>query len=257
MTMQATDTRREQAAHRALARSTLYRLLSQSLSYPSEEAVAALRDVDLPEAEGEASYLPPQLRQPLAELAEVVRGSDAARLQAEHRRVFSHVITADCPPCEVLYTARHVFQETQDLSDIRAFFRAFGLELAEKERPDHISVELEFMHLLTYKEAYALLHHGAEKARLCRGVERKFVQDHLGCWAGRFAELLAKKGEGGFFGSVAALMEGFVAADVAFLRARPEVVTLPMDFQALVPEEDGCPAAESCPLVEVGSQDAR
>jgi DMSO reductase family type II enzyme chaperone len=230
----------------------LYQLLSQSLVYPSEEAVAMLKQTDLPQAQQMAGELRPPVALQLLALAEQLQCTDAAALQAEHRRIFSHILSLDCPPCESVYTTRDVFQQTQELSDIAGFFRAFGLELADRERPDHISVELEFMHFLTYKEAYAVIHHGPSKARLCREVQRKFMQDHLGRWAFQFAKRLREKAGEGYFGCVASLVEALLSAEIAFLRARPEAVVAGPDWRGLNPDDDSCPAAGECPMAEVG-----
>src|SRR3990172_4091649 len=245
--METTRTRDEQrarAAHRALARSVLYQLLSQALSYPEPETLATLKDDDLPQALEVLEQLPHEVSRCLRALGEQLEDTDAAELQLEHRRIFTHVLTMDCPPCETFYTARHLFQETQELSDIGGFFRAFGLELAERERPDHISVELEFMHVLTYKEAYALLHHGPAKARLCRRAQRKFMQDHLGRWAPLFAERLQEKAGAGYFGAVAALLDAVISAEVRLLRARPEAVFASPQWRTTDPEDDGCPPVD-------------
>ncbi len=246
MVTQTRDTRKERAAGRALSRSALYQLMSQALVYPSEEAVAALQEVDLPQAQRAAAPLPARAAPLLAAFGEQLQSADANQLQAEHRRIFTHILSLDCPPCETFYTARHVFQETQELSDIGGFFRAFGLEIADKRRLDHISVELEFMHFLAYKEAYALTHHGPAKARFCRDVQRKFVQDHLGRWATRFAQRLGQKANGGYYGCLASLMEAFLTAEVEFLRAHPEPVSVSADWRKQGPEDFSCPVAEGC-----------
>ena len=244
MVIQRREKRAERAAGRALARSALYRLLSQALVYPSGDAIAALREVDLPQAQLAAAHLPPNVNSLLTALDEHLQATEAIQMQAEHRRVFTHILSLDCPPCETFYTARHIFQETQDLSDIGGFFRAFGLEMGDKERLDHISVELEFMHFLTYKEAYARTRHGPARARLCREVQRKFVEDHLGRWALKFADRLRQKAGGGYFGCVASLTEAFMAAEVEFLRARPESVLAGQEWRNATPEEISCPMAE-------------
>ncbi len=249
---QPKDTRKERVALRTLARSALYRLLSQALVYPSQEAAGALQDVDLPQAQLAASHLPPKVVPLLAALGEHLQATDALQLQAEHRRVFTHILSLDCPPCETFYTAHHIFQETQEMSDIGGFFRAFGLEMGDKERLDHISVELEFMHFLTYKEAYALTNHGPARARLCREVQRKFVEDHLGRWALKFADRLSQKANGGYFGCVASLTQAFLAAEVGFLRARPETVLVSPESRNAAPEELSCPAAEG--FLNVGAE---
>lgn len=244
MVTQTRETRAERAAGRALSRSALYRLMSQALVYPSQEAVSALQEVDLPQAQRAAARLPARVAPLLAAFGEQLRSADATQLQTEHRRIFTHILSLDCPPCETFYTASHIFQETQDLSDIGGFFRAFGLEIADKERLDHISVELEFMHFLTYKEAYALTHHGPAKARLCREVQRKFVQDHLGRWATRFAQRLGQKANGGYYGCVASLTEALLANEMSFLRARPESASTGQQWRNAAPEEFSCPMAE-------------
>jgi DMSO reductase family type II enzyme chaperone len=243
MATKTLDRRAEKAARRALARSDVYRLLSEALAYPTADSMAARRDHDLLHAQ-QASSLPERVAALLAALAEHTRDADTSHLQSQHRRIFSHVVSTDCPPCETLYTARHVFQETADLSDIAGFYRAFGLQLAEKERPDHITVELEFMHFLTYKEAYAFSHHGPAKARLCREAERKFVRDHLGRWGTRFAQRLAQKAGGGYYGCVASLLETYLPTELDFLRVEPEVTPVERKWSKPGPDDFNCPFAE-------------
>jgi len=257
MVTQTRDKRKEQVGGRALERSAMYQLLSQATAYPSLDTVETLKTVDLPQAAQAAAGLPSELQAMIADLSACLEATDAAALQAEHRRGFSHVLSPDCPPCETPYTTRDVYQETQELSDIRGFFRAFGLDLADKERPDHISVELEFMQFLTYKEAYALRNHGPAKARLCRDVQRKFMKDHLGRWAHRFAGRLAGKAGGGYFARVASLTAAFVAADLAFLRTQPEDALVNPEARMTDQQDNTCPAAEACSLEELGGRDAR
>jgi len=249
MVAKTAEERTAAAAGRALARSALYQLLSQSLAYPSGDAVQTLREADLPQAQEAADRLPAKLASRLARLADEVRCRDAAQLQAEHRHIFSHVMSQDAPPCETLYTASHLFQETNELSDIAGFYRAFGLEPAEQERLDHISVELEFMQFLAYKEAYALLHHGEAKARLCRRAQRAFMRDHLGRWGLLFAQRLREKAGEGYFASVAALAEEFLLTERRLLRTQPEPAAVGPGQWETGPEDSGCPAAEACPLV--------
>lgn len=252
MTLEMIGTRREQAAARHFARSAAYRLLSQATMYPSDDVITMLRGEDLLQAEAAAEILEETFSTPLAAFAKELQNSSPDDLQREHGRIFSHLLSLDCPPSETVYTAREIFEETAELSDIAGFFRAFGLELAERERPDHITVELEFMHLLTSKEAYAHLYHGAEKARLCRVVQRKFVEAHLGRWGRQFAHQLAARAAGGLFAATATLIDAFLADEVTYLRAQPEVLRANTDWRTKVSEES-CSTAE-CPLVQSGEE---
>ncbi|MEK7326009.1 MAG: molecular chaperone TorD family protein, partial [Chloroflexota bacterium] len=93
----------------------------------------------------------------------------------------------------------HEYRQSQEMADIAGFYRAFGFNIGGKvrERPDHISAELEFMHVLALKEAYAAERDVLEHVEICIDAQRKFLQEHLGKWVGLLAESLARSaGEG-------------------------------------------------------------
>ncbi len=145
-------------------------------------------------------------------------------LRDEHRRVFSNVIALDCPPYETLFGNDHVFGQSYVMGDIAGFYSAFGLQLSPDihERLDHLSVELEFMHYLAYKESYAILHDGAEKLKTVMEAEKKFVKEHIGRWVPLFADMLKRKAEYGFYKVLADFTADWVAFDVAFLGVTPQ-----------------------------------
>ena len=209
----------EQAISVALARSRVYRFLSTAFLYPEGDFLPPLRQgLD----EGGAGFHPARfgsstgghkaLREALESLGSSLTGLTLQDLQAEHRRIFGHVISQECPPYEAQYGCSHVFQQAQILGDIAGFYRAFGLEVSDqaKDRLDHIAVELEFMYFLAYKEAYALAHHGEEAASSCREAQRKFFHEHLGRWAPLFFQLLGKKAQEGFYRKLASFALAFL-----------------------------------------------
>ena len=253
MTTQTIESRKEQSATYHLARSAGYRLLSQATVYPTDKVIAVLRDEDLSQAKAAAEVLGATFSERLSVFERELYAVSPKELQDQHRRIFTHILSLDCPPCETVYTASEIFQETDHLSDIAGFFRAFGMELAEKERPDHISIELEFMHLVTCKEAVAQLHHGPEKARLCRVVQRKFMEDHLGRWGQQFAQKLERQAPAGYFRALASLLDAFLATEVGYLRAKPEVLRVNSDWRTKL-DEEGCSTTDECPLAESGDQ---
>jgi TorA maturation chaperone TorD len=110
------------------------------------------------------------------------------------------------------------------LSDLAAFFAAFGLELAPDaaERIDHISIELEFMSVLAAKEAHALEHGSdADALAIVREAQRKFLREHLGRWSPAFSRRLARMAEGGMLGLVAKLLGGVIQLECARLNVPP------------------------------------
>jgi len=233
------------AVERALSRSKLYLLVSWSLLYPEddefldyvqcgefvEDGRAAIDALDTA-IDGIGGELAMQklvlLRKQFDQIEKVVASEcvnwQLSDLQAEHRRVFSNVITLDCPPYETLFGNDHVFAQSQVMGDIAGFYRAFGVELSKDihERLDHLSVEFEFMHFLAYKESYSRCHDGADKTQIVLDAQKKFVKNHIGRWVPLFCRMLVKKAASGLYQHVADLMAEWMDFEVAFLCVVPQ-----------------------------------
>lgn len=233
---------------RALARSALYRLLSLACAYPSPTTLAFLREEALPTARLGAQVVAGKAAPTLMVMAEELWRAGPDGLGRAYQRALSHVAAADCPPYESAYTAHHLFQQTQVMADVAGFYRAFGFEAstANRERVDHVGVELEFMHLLCHKEAYALVHHGRGRARLCRRAQRRFWGDHLGRWLERFAALLATRAGEGFYGYLARAAAVFASSETRLLGEAPAPAAASEGDEATAGwtsggADDGCP----------------
>lgn len=199
------------AVARALARSRIYRILALAFRCPEAGDAAALDQLAQTagvEALGEgASGLAPVLQ----ELASALQATDAEALRDRYVATFGHVTLPDCPLYETACGAGDPFRQPQTLADLSGFYRAFGLEVAANagERGDHLAVELEFMHYLAYREAYALERHGAEQVAAIQDAERRFLLDHLGRWAPVVAGAVAARADGAL-GAAARLLERFL-----------------------------------------------
>jgi len=222
----------------AVGRSYLYLWLSRAFRYPDGNLAANLRESALSFLEGSLDLLPEAAREPLlpplATLRATAADLDLARLQSDHRRVFGHIESSPCPPYETRYGSSHLFQQTQLLSDIAGFYRAFGLNLSDgaHDRPDHLAIELEFLHFLCSKEAYALEHHGPEQIELCRDAEAKFLRDHLLAWGPSFARRLQQTAGDGFYALLGTLMAAFLSTEAARWGCHPaeEAALTPIAF---------------------------
>ncbi|MBI3077184.1 MAG: molecular chaperone TorD family protein [Deltaproteobacteria bacterium] len=215
----------------ALARSRLYLLLATAFRYPDSRVKAALLESPLlDDAEAAATLLSAEeqsvLRPLLTALRAAVRGATPEALEEGFVQSLGHLESGECPPYETRYGPGHIFQQTQEISDIAGFYRAFGLQMAEAavERPDHIAIEFEFLHFLTYKEAYALRHHGEESAEICRTGQRTFLREHPGRWVPLFARLLARRAGGGFYAALADLAVLWVATECRRLGVTPPLI---------------------------------
>jgi TorA maturation chaperone TorD len=233
------------AVERALSRSKLYLLVSWSFLYPEDDefldylqsgefvedgraALASLR-TSLEGKGGEESSEHLEGITKHLDAAEEWVSSEAMNwniqdLRDDHRRVFSNVISLDCPPYETLFGNDHVFGQSYVMGDIAGFYSAFGLQLSQDihERLDHLSVELEFLHFLAYKESYAICHDSTEKLQTVVEAEKKFVKEHIGRWVPLFAEMLRKKAGFGLYKIIADLTAEWVSFEVAYLGVSPQ-----------------------------------
>ena len=259
------------AVERALSRSKMYLLFSWSLLYPEDEefldylqcgefvedgraALEGMRN-SLDGMGGErAKQKITALQKQLDQIEKLVAAEcvnwQLSDLQSEHRRVFTNVITLDCPPYETLFGNDHVFAQSHVMGDIAGFYKAFGVELSKDihERLDHLSVEFEFMHFLTYKESYSRCHDGVEKTDIVVDAQKKFVKNHVGRWVPLFCRMLAKKADSGLFKLVADSMSDWMDFEVAFLGVTPQPYS----------EADYRPATFNAPegqTYECGAQD--
>lgn len=105
-----------------------------------------------------------------------------------------------------LYGAEHLaeneFQRARQLSDIMGFYRAFGIE-PDKDRPDALACELEFMHCLILKRhriaGGAVPDPTGDKAAVCRQAERAFFEEHLAPAIAQIARAVQVRAEHPFY----------------------------------------------------------
>ena len=226
-----------------IRRSQVYRFLADAFLYPSENW---LEDLPL--------------------LADILRDLnfgvwslefgvwDLPALQAAHRHAFG-LVGSLCYETEL--GLPHEYRQSQEMADIAGFYRAFGFNVGGqvRERPDHISAELEFMHVLALKEAYAADRDVLEHVEICIDAQRKFLQEHLGKWVGLFAESLARSAEEGLalstvegpYVKLARFAADFVEADAKRFGVAVERRSLAGVKPTPLAPEMSC---EACPIVE-------
>lgn len=228
-------TSREQAVSLALARSCLYYILSPLFLYPEEKTFS-----DLNWEEGEEAVALLGNSEEIKEAFESLRRSlkPVDEMRSKFSRIFGYTIQSDCPPYETQYgsgeytgansqlAGAQIFEQGQTLGDIAGFYRTFGLEVSEQinERLDHISIELEFMAFLAYKEAYALASSNddkEDKAQICREAQVKFLKDHLGKWVPVFTKRLEEAAKDGFYRKLAQMSDRFVTLELKALGVYP------------------------------------
>jgi hypothetical protein len=107
--------------------------------------------------------------------------------------LFPPITSSDAPGYETGYRGDGIFQQTALLADIAGFYRAHGLRAGgtERERLDHITVELEFMAVWRGRSSPRSSRRFTTNAEICSEMAALFLQDHLGCWAPAYGRRVA------------------------------------------------------------------
>ena len=103
------------------------------------------------------------------------------------------------------------------------FYNYFGYSLAEKFAwaPDHLSVQLEFMHFLCYHEATA---DSADDALSYQLAQYDFMERHLNRWVPLLADGVVKNSPDSLYARVTRTLNAFLAADFEWQRSTISVL---------------------------------
>jgi TorA maturation chaperone TorD len=103
----------------------------------------------------------------------------------------------------------------ESTAEVKKFIESTGLSYDSdyKGLPDHISVELEFMHQLTLREKQAWRDEDEDGALDCLKTEKRFIEEHLVRWVPAFCDKVTREAELPFYREMAALTKNFIEFD--------------------------------------------
>jgi nitrate reductase assembly molybdenum cofactor insertion protein NarJ len=170
-----------------LRRAQVYCFLANAFLYPTENWLEDLSDLIPIINDLELNNLQPTTYLPDGKAGNL----QLSDLQAAHRQTFG-LTGSLCYETEL--GMPNEYRQSQEMADIAGFYRAFGFRVggAQRERPDHLATELEFLYVLSLKEAYAAERGIDEHVEVCVEARRSFLRDHLGQWIGLFAQSVAR-----------------------------------------------------------------
>lgn len=184
-------------------RALCYAAFSELTASPHDvEAQAAVRS----RLAAAGALLPPVV---LALLEEFI-AADPEELKAEYSGLFE--VGSQGPPAPIredLLTG----QKAGTREDLVRFYDFFGYRLDERFAwaPDHLSVELEFMHFLCYHEAS-----DAGERLSWQLAQADFAPRHLANWVPALAAGVERLAPGVFYSRVLAALADYVASDLAW-----------------------------------------
>jgi TorA maturation chaperone TorD len=226
-----------------LERAYRFRTLAAVFAYPDPGQGEAIRKAMAPLLEAGPAGAGNGGREALDAFAVAWDGIDEDALRAEYGRLF--LGQTPCPLHAAAYSGgRTLAGPSAELADISGFYQAFGVDVREDapERPDHLTVELEFYATLLVKEAYARFNDWQEPAEVTGDAARDFLAEHLGRWRGVLTGRLGRFDAGAPFPELAAWLDEVLDLECRLRRVAPEPfgdpVADPMQGDALA-----CPHA--------------
>jgi DMSO reductase family type II enzyme chaperone len=185
----------------------LYKILSLGFSYPEKETWAMIaKQFTMCEGFFEGDLLS-DLNGLKTYYSE--NGQRIDHIKSEYVSIFD--IGRKISPYETEYISEKVSRKPFELADIAGFYQAFGFSVSEdlknKEALDHISVELEFMAILSWKEEYAKETKQDDNLRVVQDARGKFFKEHLAKWGFFFCRQIDELEGDGLYKMLSQLLE--------------------------------------------------
>jgi TorA maturation chaperone TorD len=202
------------------ARSLIYRRLADAYRWPVTDLPMLLREM-----ESALVLLGSEARSVAAFLTATDHGpADARALAVDHAALFVGPFLVLAPPYGSVYLEDKRQLMGESTMDARQHYRSLGFDLSPgfKEAPDHISAELEFMHVLIVQGISAI--DAADYRLLSESIRRQrmFLERHLGAWVNAFSDKVIEHARTDYYRNLAAVTRTFIVED---LEALPDLLS--------------------------------
>ena len=192
--------------------SQIYLFLARSFSYPAKEFYEAMKGIETAE---ELNYLVEGL--PFDMNFKGIPSPSLSQDDFENEYVNTFDINPSRPLYETAYS-REDMCSREVYEDLLRFYEHFDIKLSDKEKdfPDHIAAELEFMVFLAKKEADSK-ERGKDPTPYSL-AQLDFLERHLGKWMHQLDEKIQKKVKEPFYKEASAFMVEFLEGHLLHLR---------------------------------------
>lgn len=137
-------------------------------------------------------------------------------LKVDYTGLFVGPFLAPAPPYGSVYLEDKRKLMGDSTIDVRQHYLSIGLDVSPnfKEPPDHISAEIEFMHVLISQGVEAI--DNAEYGQLseCVRHQRVFLEKHLGAWVPAFADKVIAHARTNYYRHLATVTRTFLAEEM-------------------------------------------
>ena len=194
------------------AREVLCRLLAACYYEPGPEfAEEKVFDSIL----GAARQIHPDLAAGAARLREAFAAEAVDILLLDYTRLFlGPTETIALPYGSVWLSGEKTLMQDSTMA-VLELYREGGFEIDEnfRELPDHITVELEFLYLLIYRENQARQAGQTDALTSMASLRKRFLDQHLGVWIGPFTAAVEAGANSAFYRELAGFTHRFVGME--------------------------------------------
>ena len=212
------------------ARSIVYRRLADAFRLPGSDLPTVLDELEsaLTRLDSDSCDDAARLKRSYTD------DSTPCPLEVDYAALFVGPFLVPAPPYGSVYLEEKRQLMGESTIDVRHHYLSLGLDLSPdfKEAPDHISAELEFMHVLICQGIEAI--DAAEYAQLSESVrhQRVFLEKHLGAWMPAFTDKVIEHARTDYYRHLAAVTRTFVAEDMDGLPDLPAEQVTPVRHEA-------------------------
>lgn len=202
-----------------IARAATYKLLAECYYPPGEETRKHLSDLGC-----NLKTLCPPAAEAAGRMEAALQSIE--ELAIDHARLFVGPFALLAPPYGSVYLEGERRLMGDSTLDAGECYQEVGLEVAAgfNGTPDHIAVELEFMHFLAIKELDALAGGYLDRAQNFRQKQRAFLERHLAAWVPDFSRSVEEQAQTKFYQELAATTRMFIESDLDQCRGEKPVL---------------------------------
>jgi TorA maturation chaperone TorD len=199
-----------------LVRANSYKLLSECYYSPNEELINLLNNLKKLKGgiHSEITKYIPSL-------------SELGALAVDFSKLFVGPFKLQAPPYGSVYMENKAGVMGDTTIAVGDSYRLEGVEVALKEAPDHIAIELEFMYLLILKEIEAIKNNDLVTAEDYLGKQKSFLEGYLAAWIPEFADRLEINAKTQFYKNLARTTKKLVETDLKNLLSQEYHFTRP------------------------------
>jgi len=194
------------------ARADLCRLLAACYYQPGPEfAEEKVFDAML----GAASVIDAALAPAARRIGAAFDAVDPQELLIDYTRLFIGPLDTIAQPYGSVWLDARKSLMQDSTQSVLALYAEGGFEMDEgfRELPDHIAAEMEFLYLLLFRQAEACSKDDAQERTRLAGLQRRFLDEHLGRWIEPFTTAIAAGAQTAFYRELAGLTRHFVESE--------------------------------------------